>query len=378
MPAKVPLEELARRTPLEALTLERRPAFFEIAGGKRTKGTASVAVSRSAIAIRFAVGLDFTVSKAGYGEPNGKVVELDGSWSAPNVNDAGSASDGDRLFGTMMLAVGRESSAPVAATRLVVAGAAWQGSGTVGGGAVVAHPLSRDVVSHHDRRMTFTVEGDLDARAIETWLLAGSFVSGLDLELLLVERYAANGAPIRIEHHRGFRRLGRGPHSPFTGVADEHRICAWIAIVEAFPRLLKAGVPIDMIVDQIAAHNQVSQIHVSVPLLMLAPLTAAYHLMHGLEVVPGAASRRQEMARMNRELQLGLSDADLERFEKLRVEILDAGFFHAPGYDTGRPQKDIKFIRDIAHCVVFRLCGYSGPFYGAERFTTQELAKLLS
>jgi hypothetical protein len=378
MSATVPLEQLARRTPPEAFTIESQRASFEVAGGERTEGTASVSVSRSTIAIRFAAAPAFTVSKAGYGDSNGKIVEHDGSWSAPNVNDAGSASDGDRLFGTMMLSVGRESAAPIAATRLVVAGAAWPGTGSVGGRAVIAQPISRDVVSHHDRRMTFTVEGDLDTRAIETWLLAGSFVSGLQLELLRVERYAADGAPVRVEHHRGFRRLGRGAHSPFTGVADEHRMRAWIAMVEALPRLLKAGVPIDMVLDQIAAHNQVSQIHVSVPLLMLAPLTAAYHRMHGIEVVPGAASRREEMARLNRELQLGLSDADLERFEKLRVEILDAGFFHAPGYETGRPQKDIKFIRDIAHCVVFRLCGYSGPFYGAERFTTQELAKLPS
>ena len=65
-------------------------------------------------------------------------------------------------------------------------------------------------------------------------------------------------------------------------------------------------------------------------------------------------------------------DADLDRWEKLRVEIMEGGFFHAPGYETGRPQKDIKFLRDLAHVTVFRLCGYSGPFYGSEYFAVRE------
>ena len=77
---------------------------------------------------------------------------------------------------------------------------------------------------------------------------------------------------------------------------------------------------------------------------------------------------------LSRKLNLCLSDEDLDRFEKLRVELLEAGFFHKPGYETGRPQKDIKFLRDIAHMTVFRLCGYSGPFYGAETFAVRDIS----
>jgi hypothetical protein len=105
----------------------------------------------------------------------------------------------------------------------------------------------------------------------------------------------------------------------------------------------------------------------------MATLTAAYHGAHGLELVAGAASRAQELELLNRHLSLGLNAADIARFEGLRVELLEAGFFHKPGYETGRPQKDIKFIRDISHAVVLRLCGYAGPFYGAEKFATREL-----
>ena len=102
--------------------------------------------------------------------------------------------------------------------------------------------------------------------------------------------------------------------------------------------------------------------------MLSAVTTAAYHSLHGEEVDSGASSRMEELSHLNRELDLGLTDEDLSRFENLRVELLDAGYYHKPGYETGRPQKDIKFIRDIAHIVVFRLCGYAGPYYVSEFF----------
>ena len=368
------LESLARSVPLESLTIESGPAFFVTPDGKRSSGRATVAISRPSIAIRFtAEGL--IVPKAGYGESHGSIVAADETWSAPSVNDAGTAADGDRLFSTMALYVGRDTAQRIAATRLVIAGAAWHGKGSLAGRGVIVYPLSRDIVSHHDRRMSLTVEGDLDEATIEAMGRATAFVAGIDVEILRVERYSASGAAVRVEHRRGYRRVGRGPHSPFTGVPDEDRMRAWLAVVAAYPQLLKAGIPIDMIIDQIAAHNQVAQIHVSAQLLLLATVTAAHQRLHGEEVGEAAASRRPEIQRLDRDLGLGLGQEDLDRYEKLRVELLDAGYFHKPGYETGRPQRDIKFLRDLAHVVVLRLCGYSGPFYGAERFTVRELSE---
>jgi hypothetical protein len=368
------LEALARRLPLESLAIESGPASFATRDGKRILGSAAVSISRSSIAIRFAAADERVVAKAAYGESGGSIVAVDEAWSARDVSDAGAAADGDHLFGTMALTVGRETAQDVAATRLVVTGGAWQGTGVLDGGRVIAHPLSREVVSHHDLRMTITIEGDADSATIDAMERACSFVSGIDIEILRVERYAASGALMRVEHRRGFRRVGRGAHSPFTGVPDDDRMRAWIALVAAFPRLLKAGIPIDMILDQIAAHNQVAQIHVSAQLLLLATVTAAHQRLHGDQVGEASASRRHELERLDRDLGLGLRSEDFDRYEKLRIELLDAGYFHAPGYETGRPQQDIKFLRDLAHVVVFRLCGYAGPFYGAERFTVRELA----
>lgn len=367
------LEALASRRALEDLTIESAPASFVAPDGTTTRGNAGATIRRSSIAIRFVPDAALVVPKAAYGESNGSIVARDEAWWAGSVGDAGTAEDGTHLFSTMTLAVGRGQDERIAATRLVVAGGAWSGTGMLNGMRVIAQPLSRDVVSHHDRRMSITIEGSIDESLIEAMGRAASFVCGIDVEILRVERYACRGLPIRVEHRRGYRRIGRGTHSPFVGVPDSDRMRAWIALVEAFPRLLRDGVPIDMIVDQISAHNQVAQIHVSAPLLLLATLTAAYHATHGGEVVAGAASRRAELEFLDRELNLGLSEEDLDRFEKLRLELLDAGFFHKPGYETGRPQRDIKFLRDLAHVVVFRLCGYFGPFYGAERFTVREL-----
>jgi hypothetical protein len=234
-------------------------------------------------------------------------------------------------------------------------------------------PLSKEVVNHHDARLSITADGNLDEATIEAIGRASSFVAGLDLELLRVDSFSEQGDLIRTRHLRGFRRVGRGPHSPFTGIADEHRMRAWVALTEAIPRLEKAGIPIITMINHIAAHNHVAEINASAPLLLLAIQTAAYHQMHGFEVGEGAASRRRKLMLLNRELVLGLGDEDLDRLEKLRVELLDTGFFHKPGYETGRPQKDIKFLRDIAHMIVFRLCGYSGPFYGAEAFVAREM-----
>jgi len=366
-------EVLGRRAAQEVFDIESAPAFFEAHDGSRTEGFACVAVTRATITIRFEATNGLTVPKAGYGESNGKVLAQDGSWNAPNVNDAGRTADGKILLGTMELIVGAEPVTKIAATRLFIAGGDWSGDGELDGKAVLARGLSSEAVNHHDRRMSITIEGDVNASKTENLGRCCSFISGIDVEVLRFEHYGEDGRVLQVRHIRGFRRVGRGPHSPFTGLGDEHRMRAFIAIVEALPKLLGEGVPIDMILDQISAHNQVAQIHVSAPLLLMATLTAAYHGVHGFQLDAGAASRAPEIDRLNRDLSLGLDAADVARFEGLRVELLESGFFHKPGYETGRPQKDIKFIRDISHAVVLRLCGYAGPFYGAEKFGTREL-----
>jgi hypothetical protein len=371
------LETIAQRAAPDAATLETQPAAFD---GQDTHATgeAEVTISRASIAIRFRADSPLAVPKAAYGESSGRVTAGRDGWFSAAVNDAGRAANGDRLFGARSIRVGVPApDAGVAATRLVIAGDAWEGSGGIDGRRVLVTALSSDVVSHHDRRYAVTFEGALDDETIETIGRAGAFVAGIDLEILRVERYDGRGMLIDTEYRRGFRRVGRGTHSPFTGVANEHRMRAWLALVDAFPKLIADGVPIDMIVDQISAHNQVSQIHVSAVLLLLATQTAAYQRLHGANPAAPSASRRAEFEKLNGDLALGLTPEDVARFERLRVELLDSGFFHAPGYETGRPQRDIKFLRDLAHGTVLRLCGYSGPFYGAERFDVRELAASL-
>jgi hypothetical protein len=368
------LDSLVRLDAPETQIIAGEPAVFA-GGGVNARGTARALITRSSLAIRFRPDAALDVAKAAYGESNGSVVTTGTGWAAANVNHAGTAANGETLFGTMALRVGAvPAGADVAATRLVIAGDAWQGKGRLRNRNVVVEPLSVDVVSHHDRRLAITIDGWLDEETIETMGRACSFVAGIDVEILRVEHYDASGALLDVEHRRGYRRVGRGAHCPFTGISDADRTRAWLALVDAFPRLLARGVPIDMIVDQISAHNQVAQIHVSAVLLLLATVTAAYQRSHGSDVPTPALSRSPELQRLNDDLHLGLSAAEIERWDQVRVELLDGGFFHAPGYETGRPQKDIKFLRDLAHTTVLRLCGYTGPFYGAERFVERELA----
>lgn len=366
------LDALVRRPAPETLVLEPQGAVFD-GGGKRIAGEADAVISRASIGIRFRRNGGLVVEKAAYGEANGTVRALRDGWFSAEVNDAGKAVNGDQLFVARAIHIGTRDG-DVAATRVVVAGDAWQGTGTIFGRRFAVAPLSVDAVSHHDRRLAVAVEGDLDDDQLDTILRGCAFVAGLELEILRVERYNGDGLLLGTEHRRGFRRVGRAPHSPFTGVSAVDRTRAWSALVDAFPRLLADGVPIDMIIDQLAAHNAVSQIHVSSVLLLLATQTAAYHRLHGAAVAAQASTGGPELAALSTALGLGVSDEDIARFEKLKIELFDAGYFHAPGYETGRPQRDIKFLRDLAHVTVLRLCGYSGPFYGAERFVVRELA----
>ncbi|MDH7794271.1 MULTISPECIES: hypothetical protein [unclassified Beijerinckia] len=372
------LDNFAHRPAIESFTIESGPAFFETTKGERTTGYATVLVSRSSMTIRFAPDAFLAVTKAAYGEANGRIGAVNGAWLARRVNDARRSAAGDQLFVTQEVAMDKGAAQDAVATRLIFAGAAWRGTELLDGRKVIITPLSKEPVNHHDARVSITVEGSLDEATIETIGRASSFVAGIDLELLRVETISAQGDVVGVRHLRGFRRVGRGPHCPFTDVADEHRMRAWVALVQTIPRLEKEGFPIVAMINYIASHNLVAEINSSAPLLLLASHVAAYHFGHGSALLDGAISRRPEMQLLNRELNLGLRDEDLDRYEKLRIELLDAGYFHKPGYETGRPQKDIKFLRDIAHKTVLRLCGYSGPFYGAETFVTQVLAEQVS
>jgi hypothetical protein len=260
----------------------------------------------------------------------------------------------------------RAPGGPVVATRLVVAGAAWDAETVAAGVALAVRAVSSDVASHHDRRLGIAAPGSLDAPGADLLVRAAGFVCGIDLELLRVERYDAERRLVESEDHRGLRRLGRFPHSPFDQIPVAARGRAFGLLVAALRAADPAGVPLALIVDQIGASNVVQHIHLSAQLLAFAATTAAYHEVHGLALDATPGGRADELAALNARLGLGLGVDDIARYAHLCVELLDAGFFHAPGYETGRPQRDIKFLRDIAHRIVFRLAGYEGPYYGSE------------
>lgn len=367
------LDSIARRDAPEAFEIARAPACFEPGKGVRIDGHAHVAVSRSSIALRLTTDAPLSLPKVEYGETGGRLLAASGAWIAPRVSDAGAVASGERLFGAPELTVSNDGDASVAATRLVFAGASWSGSTQFDGRQIVFAPLANEIVSHHDARLSIAIGGEIGKDDLEAIERASSFVAGIDLELMRVEYFSASGDLVRVRHMRGYRRVGRNPHDPFAGVASEHRLRAWSAIASAIPRIGKTGAPIIVMLNFMASHNHVAEINSSAPFAVLTNLIAAHYGAHGLDVGEGAPSRRPEMAKLNRDLGLGLDDAGLDRFEKLRVELLEAGFFHAPGYETGRPQKDIKFLRDLAHVTILRLCGYAGPYYSSEANATREI-----
>ncbi len=353
--------------PLERIAFAPAPARLTLAGGATVDGTASVAVERSSIAIAFEADEPYTLPPARYGEPTGTLAARDGSWVAPRV----AVGPGGRGFDAPSLRTGTGPQTP-GTTRLILAGAAFDAADP-GPPALRARALA-DAPNHHDRRLAIEIDAHADDAALERLAQAAGFVAGLDLEPLAVERCDASGVVRATEYRRGLRRVGRFPHTPFAGVDPAARARAFVAVARRLAAGDDGAVPLAMVIDQINASNHVAQINLSAQLLLLATQTASYACTHGATLDGGAASRAPEVRRASEEFRLGLTDADVERFEKLRVELLDAGFFHAPGYETGRPQRDIKFLRDIAHRIVFRLSGYRGPYYVSERFEIEEFA----
>jgi hypothetical protein len=254
------------------------------------------------------------------------------------------------LFDGSLLLV-RAANAPIAFTRIVVAGAAWSAPVTVAGEEMTAQALVHDVANHHDKRMAFVAARHLTHAEIADLARTNGFVNGVETAVVCVEGYDAKGTLVETEHRRWTPRVGWSPHSPFTGVAVETQARAFGMLATALLASSDEVFPLRRVVDLIGTSYNVRDIHQAAQMLALANVTA---IAHGYDPQ--------------------LSPDDRARYERVRAELLERGYFHDPGYETGRPQKDIKFMRDIADAVVLRSCGFSGAYYGAEHVTTLELA----
>jgi hypothetical protein len=331
--------------------------------GEQSRGNVTVHVTPVSIRAEFEDISTFAIPEERYGEPGGVLAAADGSWRSSSVTFTGTSAAGRRLFNVPELLIDRASE-PVASTRVVLAGSRLSGMSRFGGRAALFHSLTPDATSHHDARVAVTIEGTLSVRERETLEAIVSFVAGIATPILSVEQMAADDALVNAAHYRGYRRVGRFPHSPFPD-DDAVRLRAFAIMSDNIVALRESGFPADIVLDQITGSNVVAQIHLSAQLLMLAVQTTAHHF------APAGADHKAAFAALVSALKLTVDDPDFARLTGVRSELLDRGYFGVPGYETGRPQKDIKFVRDIAHTSVFRLCGYTGPFWSSERFRVE-------
>lgn len=263
---------------------------------------------------------------------------------------------------------GVRSKSPVTAfaqTRLLFAGSAWSADAALTGRTLRVRALTTDAKRPEHERLSASIDGPLEPREIEVIGRVLSLVSGIDVQLRAVERCDAAGTTIESEPRNGPPKVGNRPHSPFAGIEGGERGRAVESLGDGILRLTASGWPIDHVVDPITRANTVAGIHMAAQMLALAIETVAH--ADGEKLPP-----RERYERMSRTYGLDLDGPALERLTGLREELLERGFFHHPDYSTGRPQKDIKFLRDLAHALVFRLCGYTGPFFSFEhaRVTT--------
>jgi hypothetical protein len=314
-----------------------------------TPGKATVVLTSTSITVRFTPQDAAALDKRPAGPA--RIRANDGTWEAVKGYGGLPQATGEVLFDGALLACRTTTRAPIAATRIVFAGAAWPADATIAGEPMIVRPLTHDVANHHDKRMALVAPGALTHPQIADIARASGFVSGVETAVICVERYAANGELVETEHRRWTPRVGWSPHSPFTGVAPATQAQAFEALATALRASDDGVFPLRRIVDQIASSYNVRDIHFAAQNYALAIVTA---VAHGYD--------------------LNLSPVDGERYERVRAELLERGYFHDPGYETGRPQKDIKFLRDIADAIVLRSCGYRGTYYGSEHVTTLELA----
>jgi hypothetical protein len=363
--------QTAARPATESFTTAPGEAVYISKSGERSRGNVSIAVSTTSISAHFEDISTFAIPEERYGEPGGRLEAADGSWSCGTVTFTGTSSDGKRLFNCAELRLGAADTAvPVASTRLMLAGANWSGVSRFSGRAAVFHGHARDATSHHDARLSVAIEGELTPQERDTLESVASLCAGISTPILSVERYDANDGLLSTVHYRGYRRVGRFPHSPFPK-DDAVLLRAFAAISEGVGPLRASGFPVDIVFDQITGSNVVAQIHLSAQLLMLAVQTTAFYLAQQSAAGAGMSDHRAIFAELVAELKLSVDDPGLDRLTAVRAELLDQGYFGAPGYETGRPQVDIKFVRDIAHTSMFRLCGYAGPFWSSERFRVE-------
>jgi hypothetical protein len=354
---------IAQRAVSESFTTTPCEAVYTAKSGEQSRGSVTVYVTPTSIRALFEDISTFEIPEERYGEPGGALAAADGSWRSAAVTFTGTSAAGARLFSLPEVLIDR-ANAPVAFTRVVLAGTRVNGVTSFGGRASLFHSLTPDATSHHDGRVAVTIEGTLSPAERDTLAAIVSFAAGIATPILSVEQYAADDTLVNVAHYRGYRRVGRFPHSPFPD-DDAVRLRAITMMSDGIGPLRESGFPADIVLDQIAGSNVVAQIHLSSQLLMLAVQTVAHYL------APEGADHTAAFANLVATLKLTVIDPDFTRLNGIRGELLDRGYFGAPGYETGRPQRDIKFVRDIAHTSMFRLCGYTGPFWSSERFRVE-------
>jgi hypothetical protein len=367
---------IAERAATESFTTAPCEAVYTAKSGERSRGRVSVTVSASSISARFGDISTFEIPEERYGEPGGRLEAADGSWRSSAVTFAGTSAAGERLFNCpeiQLPANERVAGVPVVSTRVILAGASWSGVSRFGGRSVVFQALAPDATSHHDTRLAVAIDGALTPKETETLESVVGLCAGISTPVRCVEQYGAGDALLSQTHYRGYRRVGRFPHSPFPD-DDAVRLRAFAAVSSGIGPLRESGFPVDVVFDQITGSNVVAQIHLSATLLMQAVQTTAYYLASSSAGEDVKRSYRAAFANLVTELRLAVDEAGLDKLTAVRSELLDHGYFGDPGYETGRPQVDIKFVRDIAHTAIFRLCGYTGPFWSSERFRIESFA----
>jgi hypothetical protein len=362
------------------------------------------------------------VGSSGYG----RIIADDETWAAEEATvsgHSGTYGHGARDEHVYRFTVGRFESRgpafsnPVAATRLIFAGGQWSQSALVDDRRLLVRALTSDAVGIEDERLAALVEAIVDDVETNALWLVLSFVSGNRLALLAVESYDANGDLVLASHRRSGRASDERS-SPFHRMQAQLAQRALTSLINGVIRLIRAGFPIEVIVDHILtarsgrldtdAQHYVLAIHTALeawnrrygleywidddlwewfaersrrPLLNQIYETVGPETKQNLASAYRHANRTTTTWRQKKlfaDLQIDITSDNDRRALAVRDEILHNGYFIERWHQLDqasrqRRRDDVARLHRLALMVIFRLTAFEGAFVNPIRFETKTI-----
>jgi len=306
----------------------------------------------------------------------------------------------------------------VAATRYVYAGGEWGARTGFAGRRMVVVGHTTDAEPIENEILSASIDGALDTTESDALWLLLSFISGNWLKAMAIERYDEHGVLIETVYRRGGRSASTRKE-PFNWMHARPTPTGVEQLGSGIVRLLRAGFPIDVVLEHLHSANTDSPdidaqrltlaIHTALEAWNRAfgleywidddcwesfakkvrrPLVGVIYDTIGPEVTKNLASGFRHANRTTTawredklfaDLQIDVSSTENERALAARDEILHNGYFlkrwrHLTTAERQERRDDVARLRRLALLIIFRLTGFEGQFLEPVRLIPEHVS----